>query len=335
MKGLVIALSIAVLLAGFTGSAIGQGYYGTSYPGQGYNPQAAYGQYGQTQPSYGQYGQQYGQQQYGQYGQYGQEYGQQQYLTPQQQQYYGQQYGQQYGQPANQNQAAYQNYGQYGAYPDYSSYGSAVPRPGVQGRPGARRGRAEAVQYGTPEVNSRQYTTSARPSITPSDNELVKSEIYWDGSESYPEETRTQQAAPAPAPRAAAPMNPGVQEERRAPNGGQSMAIQTPKRVKRNIVRQSPEATPPPPERRGIKWGKEESSANLRSGNAPAERPAMKWGKQDAPEETPAMKWGKQEKPASIGAEPGSFQGSSTRPTISSQAESESQSGQKKFQWGR
>ncbi len=310
MKGLVIALSIAVLFAGFTGSAIGQGYYGTSYPGQGYDPQAAYGQYGQTQPSYGQYGQQYGQQQYGQ------EYGQQ-YATPQQQQYYGQQYGQ----PANQNQAAYQNYGQYGAYPDYSSYGSAVPRPGVQARPGARRGRAEAVQYGTPEVNSREYTTSARPSRTPSDNELVKSEIYWDGSESYPEETRAQQPAPAPAPRAAAPMNAGIQEERRAPNGGQSMAIQTPKRVKRNIVRQSPEATPPPPERGGMKWGKEESSANLRSGSAPAERPAMRWGKQ--------------EKPAAIGAEPGSFQGSSAQPTMSSQAEPESQSGQKKFQWGK
>jgi hypothetical protein len=61
----------------------------------------------------------------------------------------------------------------------------------------------------------------------------------------------------------------------------------------------------------------------------------MKWGKQDAPEETPAMKWGKQDKPAAIGAEPGSFQGSSARPTISSQAEPESQSGQKKFQWGR
>jgi hypothetical protein len=326
MKGLVIALSIAVLFVGFAGSAIGQGAYGTSYPGQGYNPQAAYGQYGQTQPSYGQYGQQY--------GQYGQEYGQQ-YPTPEQQQYYGQQYGQ----PANQNQAAYQNYGQYGAYPDYSSYGSAVPRPGVQARPGAaaRRGRAESPQpqYGTPEVNSREYTTSARPSITPSNNELVTSEIYWDGRESYPEETRTNQPAPAPAPRAAVPMNPTVRENRRSPNDGQSMAIQTPKRVKRNIVRQTQEETPPPPQRRDIKWGKEESSANLRSGNTPTERPAMKWGKQDAPEETPAMKWGKQDKPAAIGAEPGSFQGSSARPTISSQAEPESQSGQKKFQWGR
>ncbi len=58
MNGLVIALSIAVFLSGFVGSAIGQGYYGAYQPGQAqsYDPQSAYGQYGQAQPSYGQYG---------------------------------------------------------------------------------------------------------------------------------------------------------------------------------------------------------------------------------------------------------------------------------------
>ncbi len=313
MNGLVIALSIAVLLSGFAGSAIGQGYYGGYQPGQSYDTQAAYGQYGQAQPDYGQYGaaqqaygQQYGQygQQYGQQQQYGQ-YGQQGYTAPQQA------YGQQ--------QSAYQNYGGYGDYGSMAygqqPYGNAVPRPGVQ------RNRAAARQARPEPTASRPAPVQPRVS---ENDELVRSEIYWDGRENLREESpQTSNAAPSVQPRAAAQLPLSVQQETRTPAA--ATAIQTPKRTRRNIVRQSPDAAPLPPERKNVKWGQQETKAQ--------EKPAMKWGKQEPTQDTrPQMQWGKQDKPAAIGAEPGSFQGSSAG--SSAQAQVQSQASEKKFQWG-
>jgi hypothetical protein len=318
MNGLVIALSIAVLLTGFVGSAIGQGYYGAYQPGQAqsYDPQSAYGQYGQAQPSYGQYG---AMQQY-----YGQQYGQGS-ASPQQYNYGGQQYP----------QTGYQNYGGYGDYsgvpygqqPSYS-YGNVTPSPGVQrSRPTPGRARAASTQNQSAPPSPTYSSANTQSSAVISEpDELIRSEIYWDGRESRPEEGSAVQAAPPTAlPRAASPMAPAVRQERRSQ--GESTAIQTPKRTRRNVVRQARETTPPAPERRNVKWGKETKSED---------RPGMRWGMQDAPasDAKPQMKWGKQDKPAAIGVEPGSFQGSTLQGS-GSQAQVQPQASDKRFQWGR
>lgn len=329
MKGLVITLSVAVLFLGFVGSSHAQGYYGTYQPGQSYDPQAAYG-YGQTQPDSGQYGalqqyygQQYGQygQQYGQYGQQYGQYGQQGYASPQQS------YGTQQ-QPGNQNYGGYGDYNSllYGQQP---SSGSVVPSPGVQrNRAATRRARPQSSQYQTTAQprGDRQPPVPSNRSASETD-ELVKSEIYWDGQERLREEGGQVAAVqPTAQPRSAAPIPQAIRQDRR--ESGQSTAIQTPKRTRRNVVRQTQEAAPPPPDRKNVKWGQD---------NKPEERPSMRWGKEESPQETkPQMKWGKQEKPAAIGSEPGSFQGAATD-ISSSQASSSSQSqaADRKFQWGR
>jgi hypothetical protein len=318
MNGLVIALSIAVLLSGFVGSAIGQDYYGAYQSGQAqaYDPQTAYGQYGQAQPSYGQYG---AMQQY-----YGQQYGQ---SSASPQQYYG---GQQYPQSNDQNYGGYGDYSgvPYGQQPSYS-YGNMTPSPGVQrSRPSPGRARAASRQDQNVAPPPTYNTAYAQPSALVSEpDELVRGEIYWDGRENRREEGSAVEAARPPAlPRAASPMAPAVRQERRSL--GESTAIQTPKRTRRNVVRQSRETTPPAPERRNVKWGKE---------TKPEERPSMRWGMQDAPapDAKPQMKWGKQDKPAAIGAEPGSFQGSTMEASSSQAAQVQSQASDKRFQWGR
>ncbi|MBI5252247.1 MAG: hypothetical protein HY912_22360 [Desulfomonile tiedjei] len=261
MNGLVIALSIAVFFAGLVGSAIGQSYYGEYQPGQSYDPQAAYGQYGQ-QPDYGQYGalqqyygQQYGQQQGQQYGQYGQ----QGYAAPQQAR-------------GQQPQAAYQNYEGYGdynsmAYGQQPSSGNFVPSPGARrNRPTPGRARAEQNQYQSAAQPTASRTATVQPSVSEPD-ELIKSEIYWDGRERLQEPgPRAEAVQPSAQRRSAAPIPQAVRQEPRSP--GVATAIQPPQRTRRNVVRQSPEATPPPPERKNVKWGNEKQ---------PEERPSMRW----------------------------------------------------------
>jgi hypothetical protein len=139
----------------------------------------------------------------------------------------------------------------------------------------------------------------------------TSSEIYWDGRESVASEgapIQVQQPAQVPAPPTAAP---AVRRSRTAPG---SPAVQTPRRTRQNVVRQTTTPTPPPPAKRNVKWGKEE---NTDSG--------------------PAMKWGKQDKPTAVSVEPGSSQGArvEAHSASSSQVQAESTAPAKKFQWGK
>jgi hypothetical protein len=321
-----LAISVVILMVG--GAAFGQGYYGYGNQGQ-YPGYGSYAGYGESQAGYGQYGQQYavpqgyGQQQYGQqYGQ--QQYGQQQYGQQQygQQQYGQQQYGQQY--PAQsyagyQNYPGYGNYGtaQYGQSPEYGA-GSTAPSTSTR-RPTAHRHRNR-------QAPAQSYTARSQPSYSAStDNRSTrsstflsndveqgsKSEVYWDGRESVPNEGGTaevQQPTRAAIPPAS---SRAVRQSRTVPG---TPAVQTPRRTRRNVVRQTEAPSPRPPANRNVKWGKEENTGS-----------------------ESAMKWGKQDKPTAVSAEPGSSQGTrlEAQSMSSSQVQAEAMAPGKKFQWGK
>jgi hypothetical protein len=93
------------------------------------------------------------------------------------------------------------------------------------------------------------------------------------------------------------------------------------KRTRSNVVRQQNKASlasPPPPS--DLKWGKEDSSASEQQSLQPKS----------------SFKWGMQGKPAMIGAEPGRSESSQGSTQLSQQnAQSSSDGGTKKFQWGK
>jgi hypothetical protein len=296
------------------GAAFGQGYYGYGNVGQypGYGSYAGYGdgqqQYGQQ---YGQqvpqgYGQQYGQQQYGQ--QYG--YGQS-----------GGSYGQQY--PA-QGYAGYQSYPAYGAY-GTDQYGQAQGY-GTGSAPSTSARRPTARHNRNRQAPAQSYTAGPQPSYSAStDNRSTrsstsvsndveqgtKSEVYWDGRESVPSEGETA-AVQQPTQTAIPPASSRVLRQSRTVPG--TPAVQTPRRARRNVVRQTTTPTPPPPAKREVKWGKEENTGS-----------------------DSAMKWGKQDKPTAVTAEPGASQGTrlEAQSASSSQVQAEAMAPGKKFQWGK
>jgi hypothetical protein len=94
------------------------------------------------------------------------------------------------------------------------------------------------------------------------------------------------------------------------------------KRTRSNVVRQQNKASlaSPPPPPSDLKWGKEDSSASEQQSLQPKS----------------SFKWGMQGKPAMIGAEPGRSESSQGSTQLSQQnAQSSSDGGTKKFQWGK
>jgi hypothetical protein len=339
-----------------------QGYgqqYGQQYQ-QGYGQQ--YGQQGYGQ-QYGQqyqqgYGQQYGQQGYGQQGSgqsygsgqqgYGQQYGQQ----------YQQGYGQQYGQQGYGQQGSGQSYG-YGqpdsySYPggyDYSTgygqqqgYGAPMAAPTVSNPPATsvqrnrQRARSSARQTPTqpqqpaaqpqaPAAQSQQPASGysyappqPKPEMPPgvyqAPGQLVEGEIYWDGKDRLEERPVMQQA-----PQTNANLQQAPAANRETPSQQQPQQ----RKPKGQKARLAPDSTmPPPPPKKDIRWGKDESESKSETTLGQSES-------------KPAMRWGRQERPAAVGAEPGSFQnqGVTESPASSSQSQAESSSGGRKFQWGK
>jgi hypothetical protein len=314
MKGLVLILAISAGVAALAGPALGQVYDPSSYGYGGQEQQ--YGAYGQAQQGYGQaqqYGARGGQQQYGAYGQ-----------PQQQQQQYGAYDG--YGQQGQQGQAGYYGYQDYsaGQYQGYQNY-NATP---------ASRGGASNYSYGPTQVRQPRATpqTVANPSVSVGQTssravpvpkgKMEREEIYWDGRYTVDDDDDSSaQAAPAQPIQEARPVVRTPRATSRSTVVRNGLPAARPNVVTRQ-TKQTRRATPAPPQRDGLKWGKEEKPVSERS-----------------------FAWGKQEKPTMVGAEPSSLQGARTEmhpapsPRVETQAPSstaaDTGSEGKKFQWGK
>ncbi|MEW6141001.1 MAG: hypothetical protein AB1733_22495 [Thermodesulfobacteriota bacterium] len=316
MKGLVFACGAALLILAAAGTAFSQSYYGYGYPGAGQEYGAAYGQQGYG--AYGQqgYGQQYGYAQpgYGQQG-YPQAYGQQGYDTQGYgaygQQGYGQQYG--YAQPGYGQAYGYESpggqtgyYASPGQYPSYGQTATPVARPAA--RPAAAQRTATAAAQPQPAESTGVLSSE----------DLESSDIYWDGrdylvEEQDPQDAPTTQITPAPQQR---PVQPVVREGSTTPNRA---TIQRPTRAARqNVRRQEAAPAPPPPDQKGISWGKEEKPESKRS-----------------------FSWGQAAQPSIVRSEPGSSSQAPTaiQPQVTTlpapKEEAKTEPAGKKFQWGR
>lgn len=319
MKGLVFILAISAGVAALVGPALGQVYdpYSYGYGGQeqqygAYGQAQQYGAYGQAQQGYGQaqqYGAQGGQQQYGAYGQ------------PQQQQQYGS-YG--YGQQGQTGYYGYQDYSA-GQYQGNQNYGAAP----------ASRGGASNYSYGPSQVRQPRAMpqTVAYPNATVGEtstqavpvpkSKMEREEIYWDGRYTVDDDNDSgvQQAVQAQPMQEARPVVRTPRATNRSTVVRNGLPAARPNVVTRQ-TRQTRRATPAPPQREGLKWGKEEKPVSERG-----------------------FAWGKQEKPTMVGAEPSSLQGARTEmhPAPSPRVETQDPSSTaadsggdgKKFQWGK
>lgn len=323
MERSLILLMIITLVLGMAGAAIGQTYYGNSYPGQA--------------QTYLPYGQQYGQQGYGQ--QYG---APAQYAQPQYQQYspyYGN-YNDYVLGNANPQAGYYQQtrptqpsqpnpyYGMSQHQPQpqrqaHAHYQSQPAQP--QGATSQRRQRTRA---------SAGYASNSIPSIeemfrpgTPS----ASNEIYWDPN-TMPE---------TPEGAVVTPYQPNRDPRRARISPQNNLKPQRKKRprAKRRAARSVPK--PPESKSQAIKWGKKENSDKP----APPERSSITWGKkkesaqapkEDSPKPT-VMKWGKQSTDApsdlDVDREPQVKTRAAQTPGADGQARASEGSGQ--FSWGK
>jgi hypothetical protein len=161
----------------------------------------------------------------------------------------------------------------------------------------------------TPSTGNR---TSRTTTFTSTDTEQgTNSEVYWDGRESVPSEGEAPQVQQQPVVQTPPAASPVVRPPRAAAS---TPAVQSPRRTRQNVVRQTAAPTPPPPAKRNVKWGKEEKAASEGS-----------------------VTWGKQDKPTAVTAEPGFSQGTRVQgqSTSSPAAQMESMAPSKRFQWGK
>jgi hypothetical protein len=327
VRSLTIILMVGVVL-GIGAPAFCQTYYyGNAYQGQGRTDGAYGANYGR--PGYQQYAQP---QQYGQNNQYAQ---------PQQYGQYNQFAQPQPGAGAYQNAPGsyYQNYGQYtrqGAY-GYNPGSQAYAPGGQQSAPNNYYGRQQAQPnpyYGVPQVQQWETprTTSSTTRVrrarsrsrrgaeaTTASNTAVskpakesrkeKPEIYWDPN-SDDDDASSQAVSQETSQR-----RPAVRASR---NSAGNRTVRAQGSTGRARVRREARttATPPPPKRQTMAWGKKEPKP---------------------PSSRRPMRWGKEAKPVSVTSEPGSTPSAQvqSRTTTSSEVQVESKAPAKKFQWGR
>ncbi len=253
---------------------------------------------------------------------------QQQPQQPQPQQQQQQQQQQQYGAYGygQQGQAGYYGYQDYtaGQYQGYQNYGTApAARGGASNysygptQAGRSRSMPQTVAY--PSASAGETTSRA---VAVPKGKMEREEIYWNGRYTVDDDDDSGvQAAPAQPIQQARP------------------AVRTPRAATRSTVIQNglPSAKPNVVTR--------QTRQPRRTAPAPPQRDGLKWGKEEKPVSERSFAWGKQQKPAMVGAEPSSLQGARTEmqsapsPRIETSAPSAAAdtagNDGKKFRWGK